>query len=369
MIPYGRHWIDEDDIEAVVSVMRSDNNISDGPKSEELEQKLAEYVGAKYAVVVSSGTAALHAVCYVAGLKKGDEVITSPNTFVSTAEAIMYCEASPVFADLDTKTHNIAPDKIREKITSKTKAILSVDYAGQPCDLEEIRAIANEHDLILLEDAAEAIGSEYKGKKIGTISDMTIFSFHAVKNITTCEGGAIVTDNKDYYEKLKRFRAYGIDKTTRTNEEPWLSKQTEFGYNYRLSEIQCALGISQLEKLDRFISRRTEIAELYYDGLKDVNYITLPHIKAYNKTNWYMYVIQVKGIERKYVWERLRDKGIMAGVSFYPVYKNPYYQQNGYSGECCIESERFYETALSLPCFPKMTNEMVFQVIDVLKSI
>jgi len=369
MIPYGRHCIEEDDIEAIVSVLRSDDNISDGPRSEELEKKLAEYVGAEYAVVVSSGTAALHAACYVAGLKEGDEAITSPNTFVSTAEAVLYCGARPVFADIDSKTHNITAADIEKKITSRTKVILPVDYAGHPCDMDRIREIAIEHNLILIEDGAEALGSEFKGRKVGTLSDMTIFSFHAVKNITTCEGGAIVTNNREYYEKLKRFRAYGIDKTTRNNEAPWLSKQTEFGYNYRLSEIQCAMGISQLRKLDRFIKRRIEIAAKYYEGLKEVKQIRLPYIEPDCKTNWYMYVIQVNGVERKVVWEKLKENGILAGVSFYPVYKNPYYQANGYSGICCEESERFYETALTLPCFPKLSDAEADQVIDALIRI
>ena len=369
MIPYGRHCIEEDDIEAVVSVLRSDDNISDGPRSEELENRLAEYVGAEYAVVVSSGTAALHAACYVAGLKEGDEAVTSPNTFVSTAEAIMYCGAKPVFADIDSKTHNITPASIREKITSRTKAVLPVDYAGYPCDMDRIKEIADEYNLILIEDGAEALGSEYKGRKVGTMSDMTIFSFHAVKNITTCEGGAVVTNNREYYEKLKRFRAYGIDKTTKTDETPWLSKQTEFGYNYRLSEIQCAMGISQLGKLDRFIKRRTEIAKKYYEGLKDVKQICLPYTEPDCKTNWYMYVIQVNGIERKAVWEKLKENGILAGVSFYPVYKNPYYQENGYCGVCCSESEKFYESALTLPCFPKLSDADVDKVINTLIRI
>lgn len=369
MIPYGRHCIGEDDIDAVVSVLRSDDNISDGAKSEAFEKRLAEYVGAEYAVVVSSGTAALHAACYVSGLKEGDEVITSPNTFVSTVEAIMYCGAIPVFADIDPETYNINPQKIREKIGAKTKAIIPVDYAGQPCELDEIRRIAEDYHLVVIEDGAEALGSEYKEKKIGTISDMTIFSFHAVKNITTCEGGAIVTNNKDYYEKLKRFRAYGIDKSTRTEDAPWLSQQTEFGYNYRLSEIQCAMGISQLRKLDRFIERRAEIAGRYYESLKEVKHLRLPHIKSYNKTNWYMYVVQVMGIERRYVWERLRDNGIIAGVSFYPVYKNPYYQEKGFKEIYCEESEKFYEKALSLPCFPKLTDEEVNKVIGAMIEI
>lgn len=368
-IPYGRHCIEEDDIEAIVSVLRSNENIADGPKSREFEKRIAEYVGAKYAVVVSSGTAALHAACYVAGLREGDEVITSPNTFVSTAEAIMYCGATPVFADIDSDTHNISCQDVRNKITSRTKAILPVDYAGQPCELDELTDIAKENNLIVIEDAAEAIGSEYKGQRIGTISDMTIFSFHAVKNITTCEGGAVVTNNRNYYEELMKFRAYGIDKNTRTEENPWLSKQTKFGYNYRLSEIQCALGISQLAKLDRFIARRTEIARKYYEALKEIKLLKLPFINDYNKTNWYMYVVQVEGIERRKVWNLLKESGILAGVSFYPVYKNPYYQENGYGNVCCVESEKFYDSALSLPCFPQLKDEEVDKVIEVLHKI
>ncbi len=369
MIPYGRHCIEEDDIEAIVSVLKSDDNISDGPRSLELEQNLSEYVGAKYAVVVSSGTAALHAACYVAGLKAGDEVITSPNTFVSTAEAIMYCGAKPVFADIDAMTHNIKPESVADHITERTKAILPVDYAGQPCDLDEIRDIAQKHNLLLIEDGAEALGSEYRGRKIGSISDMTIFSFHAVKNITTCEGGAIVTDNKKYYDKLKKFRAYGIDKTIKIDEEPWLSVQTGFGYNYRLSEIQCALGISQLKKLNRFIARRTEIADRYFERLASVSNIKLPYIKSYNKTNWYMFVIQLVGIDRRVLWEELKNCGVLAGVSFYPVYKNQYYQERGYADVYCEESEMFYKTALTLPCFPKLMDRDVDKVIDALIMI
>lgn len=369
MIPYGRHWIGEDDIEEVVSVLRSDNNIADGPKSIEFEKALAEYIGAKYAVVVSSGTAALHAACCVAGINVGDEVITSPNTFVATAESIMFCGGVPVFADIDADTHNILPESILKKITPKTKAIMPVDYAGQPCDYESIMNIAKEHNLIVIEDAAEAIGSSFQGKKVGTIADMTIFSFHAVKNITACEGGAILTNNEEYYHKLKRFRAYGIDKRRPYENAPWMCEQVELGYNYRLSEIQCALGISQLRKLDKFIARRAEIADKYYKGLSGFEKIKLPYVHEYSITNWYMYVIQVKGIDRKKVWKELQDRGIMAGICFYPVYKISYFQKHGYQNVCCKESEYFYETTLTLPCFPKLTDKEVEQVINALIEI
>lgn len=369
MIPYGRHWIGEDDIEEIVSVLRSNNNISDGPKSVELEKALAEYIGVKYAVVVSSGTAALHAACHVAGIEIGDEVITSPNTFVATAASIIFCGGRPVFADIDARTHNISPDSILDKISVKTKAILPVDYAGQPCDYDRIMDIANKNNLIVIEDGAEAIGSAYKGKKIGTISDMTIFSFHAVKNITTCEGGAIVTNNEEYYNKLKRFRAYGINKAKPYKEAPWMCEQLELGYNYRLSEIQCALGISQLRKLDKFIERRTQIANRYYEGLKNLKKIKLPYIQDYNKMNWYMYVIQLEGIQRKEVWEKLKEKGIMTGIYFYPVYRILYFQNNGYEDTCCEESEKFYNTTLTLPCFPKLTDTEVDMVINAMIEI
>lgn len=364
MIPYGRHWIGEDDIEAIVAVLRSDDNIADGPKSIEFEKALANYIGVKYAVVVSSGTAALHAACYAAGISSGDEVITSPNTFVATAAAAMFCGGVPVFADIDAKTHNILPRSILDRIGPKTKAIMPVDYAGQPCDYDAIMSIAKEHNLVVIEDAAEAIGSEYKGSRIGTISDMTIFSFHAVKNITTCEGGVIVTNNEEYYYKLKRFRAYGIDKQKPYDDAPWMCEQAELGYNYRLSEIQCALGISQLKKLDQFIARRTEIADKYYKGLCGLGNVTLPYIHKYNKMNWYMYVIQVEGIERKKVWEELKNRGIMTGIYFYPVYKLSYFQDHGYKDVCCRESEKFYEAALTLPCFPKLTDAEVDEVIN-----
>lgn len=369
MIPYGRHWIGEDDIEEVVAVLRSDNNISDGPKGIEFEKAVANYVGAKYAVVVSSGTTALHAACHVAGIGPGDEVITSANTFVATAASVLFCGGTPVFADIDTKTHNISPESILEKIGPKTKAVMPVDYAGQPCDYDAIMSIAKEHNLVVIEDAAEAIGSEYKGRKIGTISDMTIISFHAVKNITTCEGGMILTDNEEYYHKLKRFRAYGIDKSKPYEDAPWMCEQAELGYNYRLSEIQCALGISQLKKLDQFIARRAEIADKYYRELGNLEKIKLPYIQECCKMNWYMYVVEVEGIDRKKVWEELRNRGIMTAIYFYPVYKIAYFQNKGYQDVCCEESERFYQRTLTLPCFPKLTDEEVDQVISAVIEI
>ena len=249
MIPYSTQCIEKDDIEAVASALQKEY-LTGGPTVEKFEKMMAQYVGVKYAVAVSNGTAALHAACAVIGLQDGDEVITTPNTWVSSANAVLYCNARPVFADIDRNTYNIDPDEIEKKITNNTKAIIPVHYGGQPCDMERIHEIAKAHDLVIIEDAAHAIGAVYKGKKIGGLSDMTVFSFHPVKQMTTCEGGMILTNSKELYEKLKLFRAYGIVKTEDKMEEegPWFSEQISLGYNYRLSDVQCALGMSQLKK-------------------------------------------------------------------------------------------------------------------------
>lgn len=254
MIPYGRQTIEEDDIQAVVDVLRSDY-LTTGPKIAEFEKMVADYVGAKYAVAISNGTSALHAACYAAGIKSGDEVITTPLTFAASANCVLYCGGTPVFADVDPKTYNIDPEDIRRKITDKTKAIIAVHLAGQPCDMDEIHKIADEHHLIVIEDGAHALGSVYKGKKVGSLSDMTTFSFHPVKPITTGEGGMIVTDNEDFYQKMILFRSHGItrdEKLMTRNDGPWFYQQLDLGFNYRITDIQCALGCSQMKKLDRF---------------------------------------------------------------------------------------------------------------------
>lgn len=254
MIPYGRQTIEEDDIQAVVDVLRSDY-LTTGPKIAEFEKMVADYVGAKYAVAISNGTSALHAACYAAGIKPGDEVITTPLTFAASANCVLYCGGTPVFADVDPKTYNIDPEDIRRKITDKTKAIIAVHLAGQPCDMDEIHKIADEHHLIVIEDGAHALGSVYKGKKVGSLSDMTTFSFHPVKPITTGEGGMIVTDNEEFYQKMILFRSHGItrdEKLMTRNDGPWFYQQLDLGFNYRITDIQCALGCSQMKKLDRF---------------------------------------------------------------------------------------------------------------------
>ena len=274
LLPYGHQWIDDADITSVIDVLRSDW-ITQGKKVDEFEASVAAYCGAKYAVAVSSGTAALHAACAVAGISGGDEAITTPMTFAATANAVVYCGGRPVFADIREDTLNIDPAEIKKRLSPKTKAILPVDFAGHPADLDEIMAIANERDLVVIEDACHALGAEYKGKKIGGLADMTVFSFHPVKHITTGEGGMVLTDDKRFYEKLKIFRHHGIVKKG-ANKSAWYYEIDRPGYNFRITDFQCALGISQLDKLGSFIERRREIATRYNRAFSEMPELVIP---------------------------------------------------------------------------------------------
>ncbi len=271
LLPYGHQSIDDADIASVVEVLKGDW-ITQGARVDEFERKVAEYCGARYAVAVSSGTAALHAACAVAGIAEGDEAITTPITFAATANAVVYCGGKPVFADIREDTLNIDPDEIRKRLSPRTKAILPVDFAGHPADLDEIKAIAEEKGLIIIEDACHALGAEYKGVKIGSLADMTVFSFHPVKHITTGEGGMILTDNHEFYEKLRIYRHHGIVRTN-PDKGSWYYEIDNPGHNFRITDFQCALGISQLQKLDGFIERRREIAARYnraFTGMEEV---------------------------------------------------------------------------------------------------
>lgn len=363
-IPYGKQSIDEKDIQAVIDVLQSDY-LTTGPKVAEFEKKVAEYVGAKYAVAVSNGTAALHIACLAAGIQEGDEVITSPITFAASSNCVLYCGGTPVFADIDEKTYNIDPEQIEMKITDKTKAIIPVHYTGQPCDMDAISAIAKKHNLIVIEDAAHALGASYKGKMIGSMSDMTCFSFHPVKPITTGEGGMVVTNNEKLYKRLLLFRSHGItrDEDMMTeNEGPWYYQQLELGYNYRITDISCALGSSQLDKLDSFICKRREIADRYNQAFANIPGIITPHQLDGCNSGWHLYMIQVE--HRKDIFNRLRNAGIGVNVHYIPVYKHPYYQKNGYQDCCCLKAEEFYKKAISLPIFPKLTEEEQKYIID-----
>ena len=367
MIPYGRQTIEEDDIQAVVDVLRSDY-LTTGPKIAEFEKMVADYVGAKYAVAISNGTSALHAACFAAGIQPGDEVITTPLTFAASANCVLYCGGTPVFADVNPKTYNIDPEDIRRKITNKTKAIIAVHLAGQPCDMDEIHKIAKEHDLLVIEDGAHALGSVYKGKKVGTLSDMTTFSFHPVKPITTGEGGMIVTDNEEFYQKMMLFRSHGItrDENLMTrNDGPWFYQQLDLGYNYRITDIQCALGCSQMKKLDRFLARRKEIVARYNEAFADCENIIIPYQLPETESGWHLYIVQVKNCDRRKVFEALREQGIAVNVHYIPVYKHPYYQEHGYKDVHCRNAEEVYSHIISLPLYPTLTEEQQQYVIEI----
>lgn len=371
-IPYGKQSIDEDDINAVLSVLRSDF-LTTGPKIHEFEEIVRKYVGAKYAVAISNGTAALHAACFAAGIKAGDEVITTPITFAASANCAFYLGAKPVFADIKKDTYNIDSEDIKRKITDKTKAVIPVHYTGQPCEMDEIYKIAKEYNLVVIEDAAHALGADYKGKKIGGISDMTTFSFHPVKHITTGEGGMIVTNNQEFYKKLQLFRSHGItrdENLMHKSDGDWYYEQLALGYNYRITDLQCALGITQMKKLDKFITRRKELVNRYNNAFKEMKEIITPFQQKGCNNSWHLYVIQVK--ERKKVFDYLRSSGIGVNVHYIPVYQHPYYQEHGYSDTKCENAEQLYQHIISLPLYPELKNEeqdyVIEQVINAVKN-
>lgn len=354
-IPYSRQSVDEDDIKEVVAVLRSDY-LTQGPKIMEFEIALASYCGAKYAVVFSSGTAALHGAYFAAGIGPGDEIITSPITFAATANAALYLGAKPVFADIDPETGNIDPELIERAITKKTKAVVPVHYAGHPANLDHLHDIARSRDLLVIEDACHALGASYKGRKIGALSDMTVFSFHPVKPITTGEGGAVLTGDRKFYERLLAFRSHGIVKGTAGFEENphgnWYYEMQMLGYNYRLTDIQCALGLSQLKKIDAFIKRRKEIVLSYALAFKGNKWFDLPVMSGDAESSWHLYPIRFKGefLARKaLIFDRLRKAGLVVQVHYIPVYLHPYYKRLGYREGICPAAEQFYRRQLSIP--------------------
>ncbi|WP_153732393.1 UDP-4-amino-4,6-dideoxy-N-acetyl-beta-L-altrosamine transaminase [Sporosarcina obsidiansis] len=372
-LSYGKQSIDKEDIEAVVSTLRSPF-LTQGPKVEEFEKRIADYMGVKYAVAFSNGTAALHGACHAAGIREGDEVITTPITFAATSNAVLYCGGTPVFADIDEVTYNIDPKEIKKKITSRTKAIIPVDFTGQPVEVDAIMSIAREHNLIVIEDGAHSLGADYKGQKVGTQADMTMFSFHPVKPITTGEGGVITTNSEEFYESLKLFRSHGIQKTPYSLEQgDWYYEMTDLGYNYRMNDIQASLGLSQLNRLDGFIERRREIAALYDEKLADIPGIILPKQLEDTDSGWHLYIIQLDArlVEksRKEVFDEMRALNIGVHVHYIPVYWHPYYQELGYEKGICPKAEKWYAQALTLPIFAEMKDEDVEYVVNAINSI
>jgi perosamine synthetase len=367
-IPYARQWIDEEDIKAVIEVLCSDW-LTTGPWVEDFEQAFADFVGAKYAVAVSSGTAALHAAMYALGIGPGDEVIVPPMTFVATANAVVFQEGTPVFSDVEKDTLLLNPEIVEEKITPHTKAIIAVDYAGQPCDYDILRSLAKQHELLLVEDACHSLGARYKGKNVGSLADLTVFSFHPVKHITTGEGGMITTDNSRLAERMQKFRNHGIDSdhASRAKQGTWYYEMTDLGYNYRITDFQCALGLSQLEKMPFFLKRRREIAGLYDDAFSSWSDLKPLKNRGGTFNSYHLYVVRTKA--RDELFQRLRQKGIGVNVHYVPVHLHPFYRERFGTGRgICPVAEDAYNYILSLPMFPGMTLKDAERVVSALEG-
>jgi perosamine synthetase len=375
LLPYGRQSIDEDDVQAVVDVLRSDW-LTTGPKVGEFEEAFAARVGAKYAVSFSSGTAALHGAAFAAGLKPGDEAITTPMTFAATANCVLYQGATPVFADVSADTLNLDPEKVGERITPRTRAIIPVDYAGHPADQDPILALAERHGLIVVEDACHALGAEYHGRRAGSIAHMSVFSFHPVKHLATGEGGMVTTDRADLAESLRRFRNHGIssDARQRQAEGQWYYEMVLLGFNYRLTDVACALGLSQLKKLGTNRARRREIAARYSAAFRDLPGVQVPSVRPNVNPAWHLYPIRVKSerlnADRAHVFRALRAENIGVNVHYIPVHLHPYYRDRfGYRGGEFPVAEAAYEQLISLPMFHGMTEEDVQDVITAVGKV
>ncbi|RJP27545.1 MAG: UDP-4-amino-4,6-dideoxy-N-acetyl-beta-L-altrosamine transaminase [Candidatus Omnitrophota bacterium] len=375
LLPYGRHSVSEEDIRAVVEVLRSDW-LTTGPKIAEFEQQIAEFVGVKEGVAVNSGTAALHCAMFAAGIGPGDEVIVPPLTFAATANCILYMGGRPVFADIEPDTLLLDPAEVEKKITDKTKAVIAVDYAGQPCDYDALRAITDRHGLLLIADSCHALGARYKDRPIGSLADLTCFSFHPVKHITTGEGGMVVTDNPDFAEPIRRFRNHGIttDHRQRSERGTWYYEMTDLGFNYRITDFQCALGISQLKRLQEWVSRRREIAASYDRVFVDVDAVQMVRIRpdAYHAYHLYPILLRLEklNISRTILFQELVSAGIGVNVHYIPVHLHPYYRRRFQTGAGnCPHAEQRYEQLLSLPMFPAMRDDDVEFVIQQITQV
>jgi len=373
---YGHQYLDEADYEAVLAVLKSDY-LTCGPKIKELEDKLCALTGAKYAVACSNGTAALHIAALAAGVGEGDEVITTPITFAASANCALYCGAKPVFADINEKTYNIDPDSVASHITAKTKAVVAVDYTGQAVELDRLQKICKDNNLVLIEDGAHSIGTKYKGQGVGSIADMTTFSFHPVKTITGGEGGAVLTNNKEYYEKLLLYRAHGITRDTSFMENeshgPWYYEQIDLGFNYRITDIQAGLVISQLDKLQMFSDRRTELVNRYNKAFSKLDTITVQEEIPESETTRHLYILRINSekltINRREFFDALAAENVCCNVHYIPVYYFPYYEKMGYKKGLCPKAEALYEEIISLPLYYGMTDKDCDDVIKAVEKI
>ncbi|MCR5341939.1 MAG: UDP-4-amino-4,6-dideoxy-N-acetyl-beta-L-altrosamine transaminase [Butyrivibrio sp.] len=379
-IYYGSQCITKEDVEAVSETLTSPF-ITCGPKVDEAEEKLCKITGAKYAIAMTNDTAALHAACFIAGVGPGDEVITTPLTFMASANCALYCGAKPVFADINPETYEIDPRSIREKITDKTKAIVAVDYTGQVVEADEIRKICDEFNLVFIEDAAHSIGSKYNGKPVGSFADITTFSFHPVKTVTAGEGGALLTDNEEYARKAYLFRSHGMEHDHSKFMTPadddnagiWYYEQQLLGMNLRMTDIQAALLSSQLDKLDIFVQRRKEIVKMYNEAFADVPEIIVQKDIPESDSSRHLYVIQLDldklTCTRREFFEAMSAENVQCQVHYIPVYWMPVYQQMGYEKGLCPVCEKIYSRIMSIPLYPKLTDEDVQDVIAAVKKL
>jgi len=389
VLPYGHQWIDEADIQAVTAVLRSDW-LTTGPKVGEFERAFADLVGAKEAVAVSSGTSALHTAMYAVGIGAGDssrgitrdgniprdEVIVPPMTFASSANCIVFQGSTPIFTDVDPATLLIDPAQVEAKITPRTKAIIAVDYTGQPCDYDALRAIANRHGLILVADACHALGGAYKGRPVGSLADLNAFSFHPVKHIATGEGGMISTDNREWARRMRVFRNHGIttDHRQREQQGSWFYEMVDLGYNYRLTDLQCALGISQLRKLPEWVKRRQEIARCYDQAFAEIPAVEPLEVRKDVSHAYHIYMIRLNlaqlRVTRAKVFSALRAEGIGVNVHYIPVHLHPYYRERfGTHPGLCPVAETSYERLITLPIFPRMTDDDIEDVITAVRKV
>ena len=375
-IGYGKQYIDDNDIQAVTNILKY-NDLTCGPQIAKTEKQLCEITGAKYCVIVSNCTAALHIAALAAGVQPGHEVITTPITFAASANCALYCGAKPVFADINPETYNIDPASIRRCITPKTKAIVAVDFTGQAVELDEIRCICKEHNLILIEDAAHSIGTKYNGQPVGSIADMTCFSFHPVKTVTSGEGGAITTNDKALYDKLLLLRSHGITRDravmVHPTDDPWYNEQVGLGYNYRMTDIQAALLSSQLDKLPLFSKRRKEIVKKYDEAFSDIPQIQVQKEIPASDTTRHLYILRLRTemltCDRREFFDALRAENIYSQVHYLPVYWHSYYEKLGYEKGICPNAESYYQQSMSLPLFYSMTDQDIEDVIYAVKKI
>ena len=373
---YGRQCIEQDDIDAVAETLRGDL-ITCGPRVNALEAKLCEITGARYAVVVANGTAALHLAALAAGFGQGDEVIVSSITFAASSNCVLYCGAKPVFADIRPDTYNIDPESIEKLITPRTKGIVAVDFTGQAVEHDAIRDICKRHNLILIEDAAHAIGTKYKGQPVGSIADMTCFSFHPVKTVTGGEGGAITTNDEKLYRHLMRVRTHGITRNPEEMVHPtdalWYNEQVELGYNYRMTDFQAALLLSQLNKLPKFSARRKVIVEKYNKAFSEMPEIFVQREIPESDTTRHLYILRLNldrlTCDRRQFFDALYAENTCPQVHYLPVYRHSYYEKLGYQKGICPNAEKYYEEVMSIPLYYSLTDDDVEDVIRAVKKV